>query len=251
VQAKLQEHLQQAMLGSELPTRRSLSDPQDPVVKEVVEQAKAKIYNARSTAEKIAAMEPLREVAGLPVVDFSVSMMSDPDPEVRVEALELLAGYPGREVFQVAVEAMNDSDGDVRAAAVSLLAHAKPPTPEEIVPPLQKAITDEYEPVRETAQEIVHELPFEQKVEVVEPALRSPEPETVMFATGELEAEANVDALEVLFEGLDNPDPKLKEEVNDTLWFLISQRFESTTSAREWWAVNKGKYDAELFPRED
>src|SRR4030042_4926857 len=57
-------------------------------------------------------------------------------------------------------------------------------------------------------------------------------------------------AMDIIIEGLKDPNPTFREEINETLNFLINREFGSYDEAKIWWEQNKNKYDEDLFEKD-
>jgi hypothetical protein len=89
------------------------------------------------------------------------------------------------------------------------------------------------------------------ELSVLENGIISPHNDVKYASTWLLQERSDHRALEILLEGLNDTDPQFREEINETLNFLINHEFETYDEAITWWNKNKENYDEELFEKDD
>ncbi len=139
---------------------------------------------------------------------------------------------------------MRDDCEDIRLAAVNLISQAEITGAEEI---LAKAREDKSEKVRNAAFDGLDCQDDASKSIVLEKAVKSPFKdvrENVVFA---LTTNSNRKGVDILIEGMMTDDSDFKEEIQDTLEFLLNRKFATSDEARTWWDENKERYDNDLF----
>ncbi len=165
-----------------------------------------------------AAMEMLvaREPNDPNVVYVAYKAIKDTEPQIRHDAVEALTAVTDPAVQNILIEAITDSSEEVRAAAIELADQKEPAIR---LPVLKAGITSQYEDVRDAA---VSSL-----IDVSSPA-----------------------AVDILIEGMKNPNPEAREPFKDALSFLISQEFNTYDQAYKWWNANRNKFDDELTEKD-
>ena len=167
-----------------------------------------------------AAMEMLatREIDDPNVVFVAAKAMKDSEPQIRQSAVEACTAVTDPAVGNLLVAALNDESEDVRAAAIQLADEKEPVIRLEV---LKAGITSQYEDVRESA---VSSL-----IDVSSPA-----------------------AVDILIEGLKDPNPEFREPFKDALDFLLPAGDELQTydQYKKWWNANRNKYDDELTEKD-
>ena len=209
-----------------------------------VKSIAAELKTAKSSERKLELVEELAEKChrdALPVVH---ELLSDPDPEVRAEALWALEGYTDPAVVPLALEALKDPDPEVRQAALGAIAGVKDAAVKE---PLEQALEDAEESVRDMASEVTADLGTRIRLEMLEDSVKSEYGDVRMNAVEQLEDMASPYAFDVLIKGLRNATPEMKDFVNESIYFLVSESFDSYDAAKTWWETNRNRYDENLF----
>jgi outer membrane murein-binding lipoprotein Lpp len=174
--------------------------------------------------------------------------LQDPDVRVNRAGAELLEGFETVQVLPAIERALNSADEETRELAVAPLANITDP---KVVELLTVALVDESEDVRQAAFDSLDEQTPQTQLEVLDVAIRLSYDDVKYEAVAKLEELNNHQALEILLMGLDDPDPDFREEVNQSLDFLIGEEFETYEQGLAWWNENRAKLDEELFPLEE
>jgi hypothetical protein len=200
-----------------------------------------------ASEKKLELIEEMAEKCHPEAINVVRSLLSDKDPEVRAEALWALEGYTDPAVVPLAMAALDDPDPEVRQAALGAIAGVKDPVVKE---PVEKGLQDPEEPVRDMAGEVIEDLGTRVKLELLEDSIKSPYEDVKVNAIEKLEDMANPYAFDVLIEGLRKADPEMKDFVNESIYFLVSESFDSYEAAKTWWDANRNRYDENLFEKE-
>jgi predicted RNase H-like nuclease (RuvC/YqgF family) len=212
----------------------------------------AKFDSASSVKEKLEFIESLSELAfkqDPSVISVVRKALADPNSKVAHAAIELLEDYETPEILPAIEQALKLADEQIRIAAVETLSAVNDP---QVIQLLAQALNDTSAEVRAAAIEVVQEYDSDPiKLSIMEKAIISPYDDVKYEAVSMLEDRSDHTAVELLIEGLKDRDPKFREEINETLSFLIDQEFETYEEALTWWTKNKDKYDDELIRIDD
>jgi hypothetical protein len=143
--------------------------------------------------------------------------LSISDDQIRIDALTSLSGIDNSEVCELLIYALGDNSKDVRSTALKIAS----------------GHSDRIE------------------LSVLENGIISLHDDVKLASTWLLQERSDHKGIEILFVGLKDTDPQFREEVNETLNFLINHEFETYDEAITWWNENKDNYDDELFEKED
>ncbi|MBP7051328.1 MAG: HEAT repeat domain-containing protein [Phycisphaerae bacterium] len=207
----------------------------------------ARYDSAGSVKVKLEFMESLADSASRQdpaVVGVIRKALADPDSTVVRAAADLLAEYETREILPAVEQALMLADEQVRIAAVNPLSAIDDL---QVIRLLMGALDDTSVEVRRTALGEVDEHASDPiKLSVMEAAIASPYDDVKRGVLSMLESRSDHIAVELLMEGLKDPDPGFRTETGECLSFLIDQEFKTYEEARAWWTSNKDRYDAEL-----
>ncbi len=206
---------------------------------------------ATSTEEKLKLLARLGALvhSGDPVVIVLIeSALQDPDVRVNRAGADLLEDFETAQALPAIEKALNSSDPETRELAVVPLANIRDPKATEL---LTIALEDESEDVRQAAFDSLDEQSPGIRLEVLETAIGLSHYDVKRQAVDGLEDLGNHRALEILLLGLKDPDPDFRDEVNQSLDYLIDQKFESYEQGLAWWNENRAKLDEDLFPLEE
>jgi HEAT repeat protein len=175
--------------------------------------------------------------------------MEDPNTKVARAAIDLLADYETPDALPAIEQALKLADEETRIAAVEPLSAINDP---QVIPLLTQALNDASADVRAAAMEAVQQNESDPiKLSILEKAMASPYSDVKHEAVSMLGDRSDHTAVDLLIEGMKDQDPKIREEVSDTLSFLIDQEFRTYQEAQAWWTQNKSKYDADLIRTDD
>lgn len=215
------------------------------------EELIAKFESAASSQEKLDFIESLSELStqqDLSVIGVISKALEDPDLEVGRAAIELLDNYNTPEILPVVEQALNVADDEIRIDALTSLSDIDN---SEVCELLVQGIEDNSKDVRSTALKTASEHSDRIQLGVLENGIVSSHDDVKYASTWLLQERSDHKGLEILLEGLKDTDPQFREEVNETLNFLINHEFETYDEAVKWWNENEDNYDDELFEKED
>ena len=208
----------------------------------------AEFESAISTEEKLEFIESLTDLSfeqDPSVIGVVQKALDDPDPEVGRAAIKLLEDYEIPEILPVVEQALDVKDEETRMEALTPLSGINDPQVAEL---LIRALGDTSKGVRSAALEVIDEHSDHLiKLTVMEKGITSPYDDVKYEVASLLEDRSDHSAVEILIEGLKDTDADFREEINETLDFLIEEEFETYEEARAWWIDNKDNYDDELF----
>lgn len=235
----------------ELPKPRAMDQDLEGLLAQELLKLADQIENTADPRTKLELIRELQRKAHPEVVNIARGLQAEKESIVRAAGLGAVLGYGSPEAFGLAVQGLKDPDHRVRAVAVRILATARPEDMKDIVDPLADAAADPEPMVNEAAREIVKQIPYEERLQIVSELLLAQDVGAVREATLHLQSLSNEDAMKSLIAGLDNPDPKIQEEINDTIHYLIGVRFRDRESGESYWANNKDKYGEGLVEQLD
>jgi HEAT repeat protein len=174
--------------------------------------------------------------------------LDDPDSAVGKAAMELLQDYDTPDILPVVEKALSVNNEQIRIDAVKSLSNVDDL---QVVDLLGQALNDPSEDVRNAALETVEEYNEDIGLKVMEKGIGSAYKDVKSEVIQKLEDISNHKAVEILIEGLKDTDSSFRDEVNETLFFLIDKEFKSYEEAKQWWDNNKNKYDKELTLKDE
>lgn len=233
---------------SDLPAEHSDSDyPDRKLVDGIIERYAA----AGSADEKVELLNQLGSLVftdDRAVIALIESALADPNEQVNRAGAELLENYESPYALATIEKALYSPDVQTRVSAVSSLANIRDP---RVTGLLVTALCDESGDVREEAFSAAEGQPQSLQMQVLEAAIRLPYEDVKTYAVDTLEEFSNHKSVEILMQGLNDPDPAFREQVNQSLSFLIEKEFDSYEQAAAWWNENRNKYDSELFLKDE
>lgn len=180
----------------------------------------------------------------LSVISVVRKALSDPNSKVARAAIELLEDYETPEILPAIAQALKLEDEQIRIMALAPLSAINDP---QVIELLAQALSDTSEEVRAAALEVVQEHESDPiKLSIIEKGITSSYDDVKYEVVSMLQDRSDHIAVELLIEGLKDKDPKIREEINETLDFLIGQKFKTYQEAQTWWTQNKSKYDMDL-----
>jgi HEAT repeat protein len=203
--------------------------------------AERKIELIKSLSKVISADE-------LSVISVVQKSLDDSNPEVGRAAITLLEDYETPEILPVVERALNSKDEQTRIAALTPLSGIDDPQVSNLI---IQALSDTSEDVRTAALEAVDEQEDPINLSVMKKGISSPYKDVKSTVVSSLENRGDHIALEILIEGLKDTDATFREDINETLDFLIDKQFKTYKEARAWWLKNKNNYDENLFLIDD
>lgn len=209
---------------------------------ESVESGLAELALLEDSQEKIGLMEELAEQYPQCVGEIVWTALDDEDSDVRLAAVELLLEMQAASV-EVVSKAFGDSEEEVRVAAVEALEFTNEAEAGEL---LIAALDDESEDVRMGALDVADEKDEGVLLDVLGAGIGSAYEDVKETAVSSLIDLSNHAAVDILIEGLRDPDAEFREEVSLAIEFLISEEFAGYEEANQWWEANRDRFDEEL-----
>ncbi len=240
-QPVLKEQITQVMAGDKKITESSDLRQDIPP-----EQGLEQFESFTSSEEKvnwIAEMSESNPDSLLGIVDTA---LDDPDEEVRQAAMEALVdsepNAPG--LSDVVTKAIFDSDPQVRESAVEACGFVEGAQADEL---LAQALDDESDDVRMSVFDVIENKDTGVQLKVLTPAIASRYKDVREGALSTLIDISSPAAMDILIEGLKDPDADFRDDVTDAISFLVSEDFEDYQQAKKWWNANRHRFDDELF----
>ncbi len=221
----------------------SLKDTTDDLIK----QFESKV----SAEEKLKFLQSLSDLASLhdlSVIGVVRKALDDPNPEIGRAAIELLDDYPNPEILPVVEHALSLADEQIRSDALETLSGVSDPYTGTL---LVQALNDTSKNIRVSALKIAREKNDAVQLEVLAKGISSAHDDVKFTSAWLLQERSDHKGMDIIIEGLKDSDPAFREEINETLNFLINREFSSYDEAKTWWEQNKNKYDEDLFEKDD
>lgn len=248
-------------LAAELYSKRSSvvfsadrKQPSSPEVFTVNSSGSSAIKNAydsfvqgTTSSERLAILESMMEVAFeqkpelLALLDRA---LEDPDPDVVRMAAEMLEPYRNAAVLPLIEKALHSRDEDVRFCALGPLEDIEDPKSADLA---VLALSDPSETIRGRALDVIRGQPSAIQILALKKAFGSVSDEVKSEVLGLLELRGDKAAVEVILNGLKDPNPEFREEVKGVLQVLLDQEFNNYNQAIRWWKANRHRYDENLF----
>jgi HEAT repeat protein len=179
------------------------------------------------------------------------NVLDDSDVEVRTAAMEMLATkeLDDPNIVFVADKALIDSEPQVRQSAVEACTHVTDPAVGKV---LVDALADESEDVRTAAIELAGQKEPTIRLEVLKAGVASQYEDVREGAISSLTDASSPAAVDILIEGLQNPNPEFREPFKDALDFLLPTDGDLSTydQYKKWWDANRSKFDNELVEKD-
>lgn len=224
----------------------------EPIEQNTDAMALVKQYESlSSTEEKLKFLDSLEELAAvrdLAVLSVVWKALDDTDPKVGRAAILLIGDYRNPDILPVIEHALQSTDEQIRSDALTPLANINDPQVSQV---LIQAIEDTAQDVRRNALLITKEKEDDIQLPVLEKGIVSVNKDIKFGSASLLEDRGDPPAMDIIIEGLKDPDPEFREEINEVLNFLVSKEFSSYEEARSWWNQNKNRYDEELFEKDN
>jgi hypothetical protein len=208
----------------------------------------AKFDSAGSVEEKLKFLKSLTKLSlegHKAVIDVAQKALDDPNPKVGRAAIELLDDYESPEILPAIEQALKSADEQTRTMALESLSAIDDSKVAEL---LNRALNDVSKEVRATALEVTAGHDSESiQLGVLERGITSPYHDVKSEIISMLQDRSDHIAVDILIEGLKDKDPKFREEINESLDFLIEKEFKTYEEAQAWWRANKDKYDKDTL----
>ncbi len=119
-------------------------------------------------------------------------------------------------------------------------------TGKEAADVLSGAVYDESKEVRAYAMEMAREQFMDAKLDIYRNTIKAEASEVKELTAVELGRLSTKPAFEILMEGLGDSDPAFVSKVNEEIFLLVNQRFDSQRDAQNWWGGVSKNYDDRL-----
>ena len=198
--------------------------------------------------DKIELIDQLEDMDDPALTALINSLLDDSNADVRLAALELLEEKEKGDISSCLDKALDDPDDDVREYAATLVDGIKDKDEAKVL--LIKALDDSSDSVREAGFDVLVD-----KSNDVQEAVFAESIHSAYQDVKEITADAVLDipshsSVNILIEGLKDPDPNFLEYINSKFDYLFAKEFKSYEDAKKWWDKNQGNYDDELFDKE-
>ncbi len=207
-------------------------------------------YLQTSPVKKIEFLESLTDLSlerDPTVLPILLQAINDYDPEVSIAASKMLSEYRTPEVLPVIEAALLSSNEQVRLNALEPLGEINDIVVSDL---LALAYTDSFEDVRTKALDITGMMEEgDIQLKALSSGIGSTNEDVKTEILSILEFRGDRDSVSIVIEGLKDPSPEFREEVNSVLSFMIDQEFSSYNEAVKWWDSNKNRYDEDLFEK--
>jgi len=197
--------------------------------------------------DKIELIDQLQDMDDPAVTALVNSLLDDSDADVRLAALELLEDKTKGDIAACLDKALDDPDDAVREYAATLVDGIKDKDASEML--LAKALEDSSENVREAGFDVIVDKTNDVQEAVFAQSIHSPYQETKETTADAILDISSHSSINILFEGLKDPDPDFVEYINSKIDYLFAKEFDSYDDAVKWWNENKDNYDEELFDK--
>ncbi len=224
----------------EVHTVQSLGNP-------TIREAYASFSEAATSSGRL---EILESMAGMAfeqepeLLGLLEKALDDPDPEVVRSAAQMLEPYRSAQVLPLAEKALRSRDEEVRYCALAPLEEIEDPKCAELV---VLALSDPSETVRGRALDVIRGQAPDIQILSLRRAFGSGSDEVKSELLSLLELRGDKAAVEVILNGLNDPNPEFREEVKGVLQVLLDQEFKNYNQAMRWWKANEHRYDEHLF----
>jgi len=179
------------------------------------------------------------------------NVLDDNDVEVRTAAMELLAMEESNDpnVVYVAAKALKDSEVQIRQSALEACASVTDPMVGSV---LVSALADQSEDVRTAAIQVADQKEPAIRLSVLKAGITSHYEDVREGAVSSLIDVSSPAGVDILIEGLKNPNPEFREPFKDALDFLlpIEEELETYSQYKKWWNANRNKFDDELTEKD-
>ena len=197
--------------------------------------------------DKIELIDQLEDMDDPALTALINSLLNDSNADVRLAALELLEEKEKGDISSCLDKALDDPDEDVREYAATLVDGIKDKDQAKVL--LTKALDDSSDSVREAGFDVlidksndVQEAVFAESIHSAYQDVK----ETTADAVLDIPSHTSVN---ILIEGLKDPDPDFVEYINSKFDYLFAKEFKSYEEGKQWWNENKNKFDDELFDK--
>lgn len=218
-----------------------------PSASQAIKDAYAVFSGETSSSDRLAALESLTETAAQQepeLLGLLEQALDDPDPDVAKAAARLLESYRTPAVLPLLKKALQSRDEEVRLSALEPLEEIEDARCAELA---AAALSDPSEMVQGRALDVIRSQPPDIQIQSLRRAMDSRSDDVKMEVLSLLELRGDKAAVEVMFLGLKDPNPQIRQEVRQTLEILLDQDFRSYNQAVRWWKAHHSRYDENLL----
>ncbi|HOQ03855.1 MAG TPA: HEAT repeat domain-containing protein [Anaerohalosphaeraceae bacterium] len=214
---------------------------------QTIKDAYALFQKETASSERLAALESMQELAleqEPELIGLLEKALEDPDPEVVRTAAQMLEPYRNPAVLPLIEKALRSRDEEVRLSVLGPLEEIEDPRCAELA---VMALSDPSDTVRGCALDVIRGQSPDIQILSLSRAIGLASDEVKSEVLSLLELRGDKAAVEVMFNGLKDPNPEFREEVKSVLRLLLNQEFSSYNQAMRWWKANHSRYDDNLL----
>ncbi|HOL87693.1 MAG TPA: HEAT repeat domain-containing protein [Anaerohalosphaeraceae bacterium] len=214
---------------------------------QTIKDAYALFQKETASSERLAALESTQELAmeqEPELLGLLEKALEDPDPEVVRTAAQMLEPYRNPAVLPLIEKALRSRDEEVRLSVLGPLEEIEDPRCAELA---VMALSDPSDTVRGRALDVIRGQSPDIQILSLSRAIGLASDEVKSEVLSLLELRGDKAAVEVMFNGLKDPNPEFREEVKSVLRLLLNQEFSSYNQAMRWWKTNHSRYDDNLL----
>ncbi|NLF19765.1 MAG: HEAT repeat domain-containing protein [Lentisphaerae bacterium] len=221
-----------------------------PAQAEALQAAPERLRQAAAVNDWLEVLEELAEIPHPQTLPAVSAALEHDDASVRQKAFAVIEGYQTADILPLVRKGLGDADAEVRLAAVYALAAVVDPAVSAL---LIEAMQDDSLFVRQAVFAMLEAKPAEVRQDVYEAGIGSPHDDVWGEVVSAILFHPSHDAVMTLMTGLKSPSEFQRDQVNDALQFLVSERFDSYDEARTWWDANRHRFadDLEEKPEDD
>jgi hypothetical protein len=244
--------VQPAQTTQLLKERPKVTPPREPnaagIIEEAIPMNLEQFASLSGSDEKIDWIYEFADAHPEQITAMAVIALDDKDVEVRSAAMETLIDNEVPDALAVITKAMKDKEEEIRQQAAEACEFIDD---KQAGPVLVGALADESEMVREAALQVAELKSNDAKISVYKAAIASKYEDVKQAAVPALVDMSSPKAVDILLEGLKDPDPEFRQDVIQLLDLLIGQEFESYQQGKKWWDANRKRFDEDLVEQEE
>lgn len=236
----------------QLEERPKVTPPREPnaagIIEETIEMNLEQFASLSGSDEKIDWIYEFADAHHEQITAMATIALDDKDVEVRSAAMETLIDNEVPDALAVITKAMKDKEEEIRQQAVEACDFLDDKLAR---PVLVAALADESEMVREASLRVAELKSNDAKISVYKAAIASKYEDVKQAAVPALVDMSTPQAVDILLEGLKDPDHEFRQVVSQLLDLLIGQEFESYQDGKKWWDANRKRFDEDLVEQEE
>lgn len=214
-----------------------------PAQSEALNTAPERLRQAEAANDWLDVLQELAEIPHPRALPAVSAALNHDDASVRQQAFAVIEGYQTADILPLVRQGLADDEPDVRLAAISALAAVVDPGVSAL---LTEALQDSSIFVRQAVFAMLEAKPAEVRQDIFEAGIASPHDDVWGEVISAIIFHPSHDAVMTLMTGLKSPSEFQRDQVNDALQFLVSERFDSYDEARAWWEAHRHRFDDAL-----